>query len=177
MQGTAAPFTVVSHEDCVPITWDQATRTYTMTDPDDAEDAIPAHVVSLGSGLYLAQITVATDKPDKHQVHLFLSKGDAFAMLSALDDEHLQTLADKHRRLTFAKGNSGRAYISAGRVDHIKAFLKEAAKETLRDMKAEDEPVSIGIRDKAGAADHPADKKQTKDIEAVLRLARQMTPR
>lgn len=174
VQGTAKPFTVVSNEDCVPITWNQQARAYTMVDPEDPKESITANVVSIGSGLYLAQMTVETDKPDKYQLLVFIAKGDAFAMLSALDDEPLKMLADKHKKLTFAKDSTGRPYVSAGKPDHIMAFLKDAAKETLRDMKAEDEPVSVGVRDTSGAPIHEASKQQTKDIEAVLRA---LTPR
>lgn len=177
VQGTAKPFTVVSDEDCVPVTWNQQARLYTMVDPEDPEDSMTAGIVPIGSGLYLGQITVETDKPDKYQIQLFLAKGDAFAMLSALDDAGVQTLAAKHRKLTFAKDGTGRSYISAGRPDRIKAFLKDAAKETLRQMKAEDEPVSVGVLDKAGAPIHEASKQQAKDIEAVIKLAKSMTPK
>ena len=176
VQGTAKPFTVVSNEDCVPITWSQQARAYTMVDPEDPQESDTAHVVSLGSGLYLAQMTVETDGRDKYQILVFIAKGDAFAMLSALDDESLQKLTEKHRKLTFAKDKAGRPYVSAGKPDRIKAFLRDAARETLRQMKAEDEPVSVGVRDKAGAAIHEASRQQAKDIEAVFRAAKSLTP-
>jgi hypothetical protein len=177
VQGTAKPFTVVSNEDCVPITWSQQARAYTMVDPEDPEESVTANVVPMGSGLYLAQMTVETDKPDKHQILVFIAKGDAFAMLSALEDEPLQKLTEKHRRLTFAKDATGRPYVSAGKPDHIKAFLKDAAKETLREMKVEDEPVSVGVLDKSGAPIHEASRQQAKDIEAVLKVAKNLTPK
>ncbi|MDP3737310.1 MAG: hypothetical protein Q8R02_07965 [Hyphomonadaceae bacterium] len=177
VQGTAKPFTVVSNEDCVPITWNQQARAYTMVDLEDPEESVTANVVSMGLGLYLAQMTVETDKPDKYQILVFIAKGDAFATLSALDDEPLQKLTEKHRRLTFAKDATGRPYVSAGKPGHIKAFLKDAAKETLRQMKAEDEPVSVGVLDKAGAPIHEASKQQAKDIEAILKLAKSLTPK
>jgi hypothetical protein len=175
VQGEAAPFTVVSHEDCVPIAWDGAKRTYTMIDPDDQDDSVIAAVVSLGGGLYLAQVDEEKERPDKHQLYLFLSRGDAFAMLPALDDEPLKLLTERHERITFADGRSGRPYIAAGRPDRIKAFLRDAARESLREMKTEDEPLSVGVRDSAGAEDHPANPKQIKDIEAVHKAARSLT--
>jgi len=180
VKGQAAPFTVVSHEDCVPVIWDQATRTYTMVDPDDKEDSIQSAVVSLGSGVYAAQIDVKDDEhetPDRYQLHILLSKGNAFTMLSALEDEPLKKLAKRHKQLTFKEDSTGRLYIVKGSPDRIKAFLRDAAKESLRAMKKEDEEFSIGILDKSGAPDHEASKAQTQDIEAILKLAKSMTPR
>lgn len=176
VQGTAAPFTVVSHEDCVPIRWDQATRTYTMVDPETPSESIQAAVVSLGAGLYAGQISTPGDKVP-YQIQVFISKGDAFAMLSALEDKPLKQLAAKHAKLTFADDSTSRPYITGGKPDRIRAFLREAARESLRAMKAENEPVSVGVRDTAGTADHPASAQQQKDIEAVLRIAKSQTPR
>jgi len=176
VKGGAAPFTVASHEDCVPITWNQATRTYTMHDPEKPSEDLQAAVVSLGSNLYAGQISTPEDKVP-YQIQVFISKGDAFAMLSALGDAQLKELAAKHRKLKFTGDASGRPYIAAGKIDHIRAFLKDAARESLRDQKAGDEPISVGVLDKAGAADHPASKQQQKDIEAVLRAAKTLTPR
>jgi hypothetical protein len=180
VKGHTAPFTVVSHEDCVPVIWDQATRTYTMIDPDKKEDSIQAAVVSLGSGAYAAQIEVKDDEhdaPDRYQLHILLSKGNAFTMLSALEDEPLKKLAKRHRQLGFKEDSTGRPYIAEGSPGRIKAFLRDAAKESLRTMKKEDDDFSIGILDRDGAPDHEASKAQTQDIEAILKLAKSMTPR
>ena len=179
-KGKAAPFTVVSHEDCVPVTWDQATRTYTMVDVENKEDSIQSAIVSLGSGVYAAQIEVKDDEretPDRYQLQVLLSKGNAFAMLGAIEDEPLKKLAKRHRQLTFKEDSTGRLYIAKGSPDRIKAFLRDAAKESLRAMKKEDEELSVGILDKSGAPDHEASKAQTQDIEAILKLAKSMTPR
>jgi hypothetical protein len=176
VQGTAAPFTVISHEDCAPIAWDQATRTYTMSDPDEPSESIQAAVISLGSGLYAGQISTPEDKVP-HQIQVFISKGNAFAVLSALPDQPLKQLAARHGKLTFTDDATGRPYIAAGKVDRIKAFLKDAAKESLRLAKTENESLSVGVLDRLGAPDHPASKEQQKDIEAVLKAAKSLTPK
>jgi hypothetical protein len=176
VQGAAAPFTVVSHDDCAPVTWDQATRTYTLHDPEEPSENVQAAVISLGSGLYAGQLSTPEDKVP-YQIQVFISKGDAFAMLSALSDEPLKKLAAKHTKLTFANDSTGRPYISAGKIDRIKAFLKEAAKESLRLAKSENETLSVGVLDKAGAPDHSPSKEQQKDIEAVLKAAKSLTPK
>jgi hypothetical protein len=180
VDGKAAPFTIISHEDCVPITWDQATRTYTMIDPEDPEGSIPGGVISLGSGLFAAQIDTRDDEhdqPDRYQLFLFLARGNAFTMLPALEDEPLRKLAASHKRITFREDATERLYIAAGDANRIKAFLREAAKESLRAQKAEDESIGVGVLDKNGAPDHPASAQQTRDIEAVLNLAKSMTPK
>lgn len=181
VKGETAPFTVVSHEDCVPITWDQATRTHTMIDVEDPEESIPGAVISLGSGLYAAQVDTRDDEdrdqPDRYQLFLFLARGNAFTMLPPLEDEPLRKLTARHSRIVFREDATKRLYIVSGGVDRIKAFLRDAAKESLRMQKAEGDPVGVGVRDKAGAADHTADKAQQRDIEAVLKLAKAMTPK
>jgi hypothetical protein len=185
VQGKAAPFSIVSHEECVPVTWDAGTRTYTMTDPDkkpgekpgEKNEDVEAAIVSLGGGLYIASVDKPDAKGDRYQLHLLLSKGNAFALLPALDDGPLKTLAARHRKLTFADDGAGRPYVVAGRPTDIKHFLKDAAKESLRGMKAENDEISVGIRDVAGASDHQANKQQAKDIEAVLNAAKAMTPK
>ena len=177
VQGEEAPFTIISSNDCVPLVWNAAARTYKVVDSDDPEDSTVAAVVSLGSGLYLAQTEVETDTPDKYQLLLFLAKGDAFATLPALDDEPLKQVAARHPKVSFANDRSGRPYIAAGQQREITAFLRDAAGRSLLEMKKEDEPLSTGIRDKAGAADHPASQQQQKDIEAVLKASRSLTPK
>ncbi len=181
VQGKAAPFTIVSHEDCVPVTWDAGTRTYTMTDPDNEpgkkSDDVEAAIVSLGSGLYVASVDEPEARGDRFQLHLLLSKGDAFAMLPALEDEPLKALAARHRKLTFANDSSGRPYIASGKAGDIRDFLRRAAKESLRDMKIENDDISVGIRDVAGAPDHQANAQQARDIQAVLNAAKAMTPK
>jgi hypothetical protein len=177
VQGTAAPFTVVSSADCVPLVWDGPSRSYTIADPDDSEDATIAAIVSLGSGLYLGQTEVETDTPDKFQLLVFIAMGDAFATLPALDDAPLKEVAAKHTEVSFARDGSGRPYIAAGGPREIKAFLRDAARRALLEMKKENEPLSLGIRDTAGAADHPATEQQQKHIEAVLKTAKSLTPK
>jgi hypothetical protein len=179
VDGEAAPFTVISGEDCVPVVWDQATRTYTMIDPEDADGSIKSAVISLGSGLYAAQIDTRdddSDQPDRYQLFLFLARGNAFSMIPPLDDEPLKRLAARHTRIVFREDANRRPYIVSGDTNRIKAFLRDAAKEGLREQKREGDPVGVGIRDTGGAADHPASAQQTRDIEAVLNLAKSMTP-
>jgi hypothetical protein len=178
-KGETAPFIVVSSEDCIPITWDQAARAYTMVDPEDDADSIRAGVISLGAGLYAAQVDArddGSDQPDRYQLFLLLSRGDAFAILQPLEDEPLRKLAARHTRIVFREDRARRPYIVSGANDRIRNFLRDAAKESLRALKAEGEQVTVGVRDKAGAPDHAATARQAKDIEAVMALARAMTP-
>lgn len=176
VQGTAAPFTVISASDCVPLAWESASRTYTVTDPDDPADSTSAAFVALGSGLYLGQTEVETETPDRYQLLLFLVRGEAFATLPALDDALLKEVAARHAKVRFANDGARRPYIAAGQPKDIKAFLKDAARRSLLEMKKEDEPLSVGVRDKAGAANHTASKNQARDIAAVLKTAKTLTP-
>ena len=172
VQGETAPFRVISSEDCVPMTWSTDARTYTMIDPDDPEDSMEVATVSLGQGLYLGQIEVETDQPDKFQLQVFIAKGSAFAIISALGDDEMKLLAAKHPKVGFRNDSRGRPYILSGSRDRIGAFLIAASKESLRKMRAEGEELGVGVLDTAGAADHDAARQQEKDIEAVLRAAR-----
>jgi hypothetical protein len=165
---------VISSEDCVPMTWSNDARTYTMIDPDDPEDSMEIATASLGQGLYLGQIEVETDKPDKYQIQVFIAKGSAFAIISALGDEELKLLAAKHPKVGFRNDSTGRPYILSGSRDRIKAFLVAASKESLREMRAEDEELAVGVLDTAGMADHDATRQQEKDIEAVLKAAKSL---
>jgi len=175
VEGDTAPFTVVSSSDCVPVTWDQSTRTYTVVlEPDDPDDILQVSPVSLGGGLYLAQSVVDPgnpETPDHFQILLLISQGSAFALLPVLEDRDLADLAGKHRAITFAEDRAGRLYVAAGDRPAIRAFLREAAAESLRLMTEKGDVLSVGIRDAVGAADHPASEIQTRDIEAVLKIA------
>ena len=108
---------------------------------------------------------------------MFIAKGAAFALIPALGDDKLKELAPKHPRVGFRNDASGRPYILSGTRDRIKTFLVAAAKESLREMKAEKEALGVGILDTSGAADHDATKQQVKDIEAVLKAAKSLTPK
>jgi hypothetical protein len=177
VQGETAPFRIISSEDCVPITWSKGARTYTMVDPEDPEDSMEAAIASLGQGLYLGQIEVETDQPDKYQIQVFIAKGSAFAIVPALGDDELKQLATKHPRVGFRNDTTGRPYVVSGSRDRIKTFLIAASKESLREMTAQKETLGVGVLDKAGAADHDAAKQQVRDIEAVLKAARALTPK
>ncbi len=176
VQGTMAPFTVISEADCVPLTWDVASRVYTVVDPEDPDDSTSAAVISLGAGLHLGQTEVETDTPDKYQIMLFIAKGKAFATLPALDDAALRDVAARHAGIRFADDGAGRPYIAAGARADIKAFLRDAARRTMSELKDEDEPLSIGVRDTAGAPSHTATDDQTRDLEAVLKAAAALAP-
>jgi hypothetical protein len=146
----------------------------------NADDRIGAGVISLGAGLYAAQVDArddGSDQPDRYQLFLLLSRGDAFALLQPLEDEPLRKLAARHTRIVFREDRARRPYIVSGANDRIRNFLRDAAKESLRTLKAEGEQVTVGVRDKAGAPDHAATARQAKDIEAVMALARAMTPK
>ncbi|HEY7798294.1 MAG TPA: hypothetical protein VIA80_05990 [Hyphomonadaceae bacterium] len=177
VQGETAPFRVISSEDCVPLTWSKDARTYTMIDLEDPEESMEAAIVSLGQGLYLGQVEVETDKPDKYQIQVFIAKGSAFAIIPALSDDELKQLASQHPRVGFRNDSTGRPYIVSGTRDRIKTFLVAASKESLREMKAEKETLSVGVLDTAGVADHDARANQARDIEDVLRVAKSLTPR
>jgi hypothetical protein len=177
VQGETAPFRVISSEDCVPMTWSKDARTYTMIDLEDPEDSMEAAIVSLGQGLYLGQVEVETDQPDKYQIQVFIAKGSAFAIIPALGDDELKQLAPQHPRVGFRNDSTGRPYIVSGTRDRIKTFLVAASKESLREMKAEKETLSVGVLDTAGVADHDARASQARDIEDVLRVAKSLTPR
>ena len=177
VQGESAPFRIISSEDCVPVTWSKDARTYTMVDPEDPDDSMEAAIVPLGQGLYLGQIEVETDQPDKFQIQVFIAKGSAFAIVPALGDDELKRLVPKHPRVGFRSDNTGRPYIISGSRDRIRTFLVAASKESLREMAAEKEALGVGVLDQAGAADHDATKQQIKDIEAVLKTAKALTPR
>jgi hypothetical protein len=177
VQGEAPPFRVISSEDCVPMTWSNEARTYTMVDPDDPEDSMEAAIVSLGQGLYLGQIEVETDQPDKYQIQVFIAKGSAFALIPALGDDEFKELAPKHPRVGFRNDATGRPYIVSGTRDRIKTFLVAASRESLREMKVEKEALGVGILDIGGAADHDATRQQARDIEAVLKAAKSLAPK
>ena len=177
VEGDAAPFRIISAEDCVPITWDNEARTYTMIDADDPEESMIVATAAVGQGLYLGQIEVETDQPDRYQMQVFIAKGSAFAIIPALGDEEMKALATRHPRVGFRNDNRSRPYIASGSRDRIKAFLLDASKASLRKMKAEKETLDVGILDSAGSVDHDATKQQARDIEAVLKAARSLTPK
>ena len=181
VEGDRTPFTVVSSEDCIPVIWDQSTRTYTVTpDPEDPEDTLQVSPVSLGDGLYLAQAVVDPDDaeaPDRYQLFLLISQGNAFALLPVLEGDGLARIAARHTMVSFEDDNAGRLYIAAGERPRIRDFLRGAASESLRLMADEGDAVTVGVRDTAGAADHPASTSQSEDIAAVLKTARQLVQR
>ncbi|MDP3495198.1 MAG: hypothetical protein Q8R82_18975, partial [Hyphomonadaceae bacterium] len=180
VEGDKPPFTVVSSSDCMPVFWDQSTRTYTVTpDPEDREDTLQVAPVSLRGGLYLAQAVVDPDDKDApapYQLFLLISEGNAFALLPVLEDGDLSRITARHPEVVFRQDGAGVPYIAAGERPKIKAFLREAAIESLRLLAEDAEPLVVGVRDKAGAADHPASSQQERDIAAVLKLARDLSP-
>ena len=180
VEGGKPPFTVVSSSDCMPVIWDQSTRTYTVTpEADDPDDTLEVSPVSLGGGVYFAQAIVDPDDkdvPDHFQLFVFISEGNAFALLPVLEDEDLSRLAARHPAVTFREDDAGRLYIAAGERPKIRDFLREAAVEGLNLLVRKDEPLIVGVRDKAGAPDHPASSQQVSDIEAVLKIAYALAP-
>jgi hypothetical protein len=177
VKGEAAPFSVISKEDCAPIIWNAGTRTYTMKDPDKPAEDITAPVIRLDGNLYAAQLTTPDAKgDDRFQLYTFIASGNAFVMISPLDDEPLKALSAKNKKLTFKPAGDGRPYIAAGKPEDIRAFLKDAARESLRIRKKGDD-FSVGIRDIAGAPDHSAGKQQEKDIKGVLDAVKALTPK
>jgi len=177
VKGETAPFSVISKEDCAPVIWNAATRTYTMKDPDKPAEDMTAPVIKLDGTLYAVQFTTPDAKgEDRYQLLTFIASGNAFVMISPLDDEPLKALTAKTKKVTFKPANDGRPYIAAGKPEDIRAFLRAAAQESLRTRKKDDD-VSVGVRDIAGAPDHSAGKQQQKDIEAVLAAMKALTPK
>lgn len=180
VEGDKPPFTVVSSEDCMPVIWDQSTRTYTVTpDADDPDDTLQVSPVSLGGGVYFVQAIVDPDDehaPDRFQLFVLIAQGNAFALLPVLEDEDLSRLVARHPAVTFREDNTGHLYIAAGERPMIRDFLRQAAIESLKLMAQEGDPLIVGVRDKAGAADHPASRQQEGDILAVLKTAYDLAP-
>ena len=79
--------------------------------------------------------------------------------------------------VSFKEDDAGRLYVTAGERPRIRDFLRAAAAESLRLMVEEGDAVTVGVRDVAGAADHPASASQSEDIAAILKVARELTPR
>lgn len=180
VEGGKPPFTVVSSEDCMPVIWDQSTRTYTVTpEADDPEDKLQVSPVSLGGGVYYAQAIVDPDDktvPDHFQLFVLISQGNAFALLPVLEDEDLARLASRHPAVTFREDAASRLYIAGGERPKIRDFLREAAVEGLKLLAKKDEPLIVGVRDKAGVPDHPVSSQQEADIQAVLKIAHDLAP-
>lgn len=166
----APPYVVTSSEDCAPIRFDKATRTYLMRqEPEDDADEVPASVVSLGNGLYLAQTQVDSDKAKYQMLLLANAGGDAFAMLRILDDAELKALIPRHPKLNFAEDGK-RPYVASGKPDDIKAWLRDIARKALSTKPEPTDPFySISVLDKAGQKDHAASKKQADDIRKLMR--------
>ena len=128
-----------------------------------------------GAAQFFQKIGAALDVK-AFEPRTFIASGNAFVMISPLDDAPLKALAAKNRKLTFKPASDGRPYIAAGKPEDIRAFLKDAAREALR-IRKKDDDVSVGIRDIAGAPDHSAGSQQQKDIEAVLAAVKALTPK
>jgi hypothetical protein len=171
VKGEAPPFTVVSSQDCVPVSWNADERTLTVVIEDDPVKTADVAIVSLGSGMHAAQFD-DSKAPAPHQISLLIARGDAFVMLPMLDDEKLTSLARTHRKVVLKTVN-GHPYIAAGRVTDVKAFLKAAGRTALRLAKSDDD-LAPGVRDVAGSPDHVATPEQVKDIEAVLKAVRKL---
>lgn len=180
VEGGKPPFTIVSSEDCMPVIWDQSTRTYTVTpEAHDPDDTLQVSPVSLGRGLYFAQAIVDPDDrdaPDRFQLFVLISQGNAFSLLPVLEGDDLSRLASRHPAVTFREDAAGRLYIAAGERPKIRDFLREAAIEGLKLLAKKGEPMIVGVRDKAGAPDHPASSQQARDIAAVLKTAYELAP-
>lgn len=170
VSGETAPFTIISSTDCIPIEWQPAERVLLLRESQESDDITTAAIVSLGSGAFIAQITDTTG-PVPHQISLFLAKGDAFALLPVLDGPAFDAVAARHAGVSFNRDGSGSSYIAAGKLADIHRFLRDIARASLRKLMAEDDPLTIGIRDTMGAPDHAARKSQTRDIEALQRAA------
>lgn len=190
------PYEVKSSEGCVKLDWVAEQRLFIMTDLEEKSDQakdetdidkMPAAIVSLGGGVYAAQVDVETEK-DLHQITLFVASGDAFATIPTLGDEELIQVAKRHPRLEWADMPaadakpdlfSKRPWIKAGKVNDVKAFLKAAAREGLRSYTeaGEDEDVSVGVKDVNAAPNHPPSSKQIRDAESVMRTIRRLAPK
>jgi hypothetical protein len=159
----------------------------------DEPDEIVAAVVPLGGGLYAAQVDVSTEdrakspeRTDVHQINVFAAQGTAWVTLPVLEDEKLIALAKKQKRIKFGDMPDGskpqpdslwskRPFIAEGSISDIKAFLREATRQSVRDMKKDDwDEFSLGVLDSHASPDHPASAQQAKDAEAVRKILQKL---
>lgn len=183
--GAVAPFQVNSAEDCARLVWKPELRGYALIDLDREEEGTEAGLlgapkealseddvamVSLGRGLYAAQVQV--DKgPAPYQIQLVIAAGDAFATIRVLDDTELKKVSANHPRLTFGSDN-GRPYVASGSVKDVRAWLRSVASVALSapgEGDSFDDIYSLGVLDRQGTPSHPATKAQERDLNKVLK--------
>lgn len=161
----------------------------------DLGETVPVAVVALGGGVFLAQVDTEAreaekrNSPDKHQLMTFVAVGDAFVTIPVLQDADFVRVAKRNKRVTFhdlpdtkAQPNSDnnelfarRPWIEKGSIPDIKAFLRDATRESVRVMKPDDwKEMSVGVRDVDQTPNHAASDKQAKDADAVMKIVRAM---
>ncbi|MBI1360609.1 MAG: hypothetical protein GC155_10065 [Alphaproteobacteria bacterium] len=174
-KGAQGAYEIHSEDDCAPIIWHAEARSYTMVDTDTPSDSVTAAIVALGGGVYAAQYETP-DSKGMHEINMVIASGKAFAALAPLGDAELDAVVKRHRKLVFGRDGK-RATVASGKVEDVKAYLRDAAGEALKLQRAKGEELSVGVLDKQGTPDHPASPSQVKDIESVKALAEKFTPR
>lgn len=170
---TQPPYTITSSDDCIRLEWNQATRSYATFDVTEPDEVIYGAVASLGPNLYLTQI----ENPDneargRYQIFLTLAKGSAFMALPPLR-ERMMEVAERYPGVTLRHDAADPVIVGGERRD-IRNFLRALAGDALRGADFDAGDLAIGVRDRAGAPDHPANPAQARDIADLLRAAQRL---
>jgi hypothetical protein len=162
---SSPPYMVRSAEGCERIGWDSATRTHLMMIDDEGEEPTRFAPIAMGDDLFLLQSDGGEDtEGGRFHVMLALTKGAAFFLLPPLEREKFVALAAKYTGVTLREVPEKDPVITGGDPSSIRAFLKAAAREALRNAEVEDDELTIAIRDRAGVPDHEANGMQTMTI-------------
>jgi hypothetical protein len=162
---SSPPYMVRSAEGCERIGWDSATRTHLMMIDDEGEEPTRFAPIAMGDDLFLLQSDGGEDtEGGRFHVMLALTKGTAFFLLPPLEREKFVALAAKYTGVTLREVPEKDPVITGGDPSSIRAFLKAAAREALRNAEVEDDELTIAIRDRAGVPDHEANGMQTMTI-------------
>jgi hypothetical protein len=162
---SSPPYMVRSAEGCERIGWDSTTRTHLIMIDEEGEEPSRFAPVALDGDLFLLQADGGEDSErGRYHVMLALAKGAAFFLLPPLERERFVALATKYPGVTLREVPEKDPVITGGDPASIRAFLKAAAREAVRNAKLEDDELTIAIRDRAGAPDHEANGMQTMTI-------------
>jgi hypothetical protein len=132
---------------------------------DEGEEPTRFAPIAMGDDLFLLQSDGGEDtEGGRFHVMLALTKGAAFFLLPPLEREKFVALAAKYTGVTLREVPEKDPVITGGDPSSIRAFLKAAAREALRNAEVEDDELTIAIRDRAGVPDHEANGMQTMTI-------------
>lgn len=186
VDGEKGPFKIKSKTDCITIAWNAQDRQYVARNRDeDGRTATYLASVMPFHGLLLTQADVKSakiapkegkdetaDSPPFMQ-NLGVMSGRAFAFLFwDVTSEELDAIVAKHPAIKVEGEGTSRS-ITSGAPEASLDYLWDLAKASAAGDKIAggkfDKPnaMNIYVRDKAGAADHPASKAQTADIKAA----------